>query len=420
MKRGSRHVLVVSGLAGLALEAVVVRRWVCTVRKELYRHRQVIAAAASTSHDWLWETDLDGVITYSSGGVEALLGYRADEVVGLRIPDLLLRDADRETAGRITRATIADGSGWQDLEFDWRHRDGSLVMLQSSAVALRDLKGRVVGLRGTRRLVDEGLHTQELVEAARRRVAEVLATRSVDIALQPIVSLTSGRLSGVEALARFHDGRDPSSWFNDAREAGQSRALDEMTFTAALSLFGSLPPSIYLSVNAGPDLLLDPGFTERLQNSGVPLDRLVIEVTEHARVSDYRALDAALTTLREAGVRFAIDDTGAGYASLRHVIELRPDIIKIDRALIVNLDEDRARRSLVTALVLLALELGASVIGEGVETLDQLQMLATLGVDHVQGYLLAVPTIDPSDWHTWTGREWINDFPVEFPPTAHT
>ena len=227
------------------------------------------------------------------------------------------------------------------------------------------------------------------------------------MALQPIVDLTSGRVLGVEALARFHDGRSPDAWFADARDAGRTGDLDELTFNAALPLLGLIPDSVYLSVNASPELLMDAGFVERLHESALPLARMVIEITEHARVADYADLNAALTPLRARGVRFAIDDTGAGYASLSHVLQLNPDIIKLDRALIANLDDDRARRSLVTALVLLALDIGASVTGEGVETDTQKDTLATLGVDQAQGYLLARPTTDRNVWQGWCRRSWV-------------
>jgi EAL domain-containing protein (putative c-di-GMP-specific phosphodiesterase class I) len=104
-------------------------------------------------------------------------------------------------------------------------------------------------------------------------------------------------------------------------------------------------------------------------------------------------------------VRLAVDDTGAGYASLNHVLQVRPDIIKLDRTLIAGLTEDRARRSLVTALVLLGLDIGASLTGEGTETLQQLDALNTLGVEHAQGYALARPTTDRQMW--LTGRSEI-------------
>lgn len=239
-----------------------------------------------------------------------------------------------------------------------------------------------------------------------RRVSAVLRAGSVDVALQPIVSLADGRLVGVEALARFPDGRGPGSWFADATACGRVGQLDELTFTAALDLLPQIPASAYLSVNANPGLLLDAGFRRRLLDRGIPLERLVVEITEHSRVGDYDQLNAALDALRAHGVRFAIDDTGAGYASLQHVLQLRPDIIKLDRSLVAGLDTDRARRSLITALVLLALDIGATMVGEGVETSAELDALATLGVDHVQGYLLGEPTLGAGAWQRWWAEPW--------------
>jgi PAS domain S-box-containing protein len=374
-------------------------------RRELSRRDQRIAAAAATSHDWVWESDAEDRITYSNDAVTSLLGYQPTELVGVHNTDLLFSEADRATAVRMREgadgSSVGRRSGWQDVEFDWRHRDGSRVTLQGSAVSIRDRNGKVVGFRGTRRLVTEDLHPRELVMAARQRIAHVLTSGDVGVALQPIRDLTTGQVAGVEALARFRDGRSPDLWFRDAHETGQTCELDELTFQQSLARLHLLPEPVYLSVNAGPALLMKPAFRESILTSGMPLHRLVIEITEHARVASYTDLNRALATLREGGVRFAIDDTGAGYASLSHVLELNPDIIKLDRALIHSLEHDRARRSLVTALVLLALDVGASVTGEGVETAGQLETLTTLGVDQAQGYFLARPTTDPDTWQSW-------------------
>jgi EAL domain-containing protein (putative c-di-GMP-specific phosphodiesterase class I) len=125
-------------------------------------------------------------------------------------------------------------------------------------------------------------------------------------------------------------------------------------------------------------------------------------------VGCYADLQRALSELRGRGVRVAVDDTGAGYASLSHVLQLRPSIIKIDRSLITDLSTDRARRSLVTALVLLGLDLGATVTGEGIETLDERSTLADLGVGFGQGYLFARPSTNRSDWQQWASRNWLS------------
>ncbi len=245
--------------------------------------------------------------------------------------------------------------------------------------------------------------------AARHRVADLVDQRGVEIALQPIIDLATGRLVGAEALARFPDGRCADTWFEEASTTGQALDLDRLAFTSACRASSALPEGCYLSVNATPELLLSGNLVATLVEQHVPLHRLVIEVTEHVKISSYGDLKACLLELRERGARLAIDDTGAGYASFNHVLQLRPDIIKIDRSLIADLTEDPARRSLVTALVLLALDLDATVVAEGVETASELTTLGALGVDYAQGYLLARPSTDRLRWERWTDPDRVWD-----------
>ena len=122
---------------------------------------------------------------------------------------------------------------------------------------------------------------------------------------------------------------------------------------------------------------------------------LVIEITEHAAVDDYEALATALRRHRAAGLRIAVDDAGAGYASLRHILKLRPDFIKIDLSLVRDIHLDPVRQALVTALVTFASTVGAVLVAEGVEAQAELDMLVGLGVRHMQGYLLCPPCTDP-------------------------
>jgi PAS domain S-box-containing protein len=404
------------GLVATAVAVVagaVVGRALLRARTDLAQRQQILDASAATSGEWQWESDVDGVITFSSPGVSGLLGYQADEVVGRSAFELLHDDGESSDAHRLLTKHLSSRTGWGDAVLRWRHRDGSPVMLHGSAVAITDPKGQVVGYRGARRLAADVAPSHLEIADRRERIDAVLATRDVDMALQPLVSLVTGEVSGVEALARFRDGRGPDQWFADASACGRAKELDELTFMAALTHFETVPDPVYLSVNAGPELLVDPSFRRRLFESGAPLDRLFVEITEHVRVADYPALNAAVACLREKGVRFAIDDTGAGYASLNHVLQLRPETIKLDRALIDGVDTDPARRSLVTALVLLALEIGASVTGEGVETEDQLSALSTLGVDQAQGYLLARPSTDLADHESWWHRRWVGSLAVE-------
>jgi PAS domain S-box-containing protein len=386
--------------------AVALGRSLYDARRELHRQRQAIAADASTSEGWLWEADAGHRFTYSSAGVVDLLGYQPEEMLG-RSALSLLRPDQAPTAERLFEQSLRGRTGWTDVDFVWSHKDGSPVVLHGTAAPILDERGRVIGYRGIRRKVTEAMAAERTLAAARRRLRDLLADPAVTIALQPIVDLGTGRLAGVEALARFADGRGPDEWFGDARATGMSCELDRLTFGAALDLLPNLPPRCYLSVNASPELLIQSSIVDELLATTVPLDRLVIEVTEHVKISSYPDLLAALAKLRQRGVRLAIDDTGAGYASFNHVLQLRPDVIKIDRSLIADITGDPARRSLVTALVLLALDLGATVTGEGVETPSELETLATLGVDCGQGYLLGRPSDDGQQWTGWFTRNWL-------------
>jgi len=239
------------------------------------------------------------------------------------------------------------------------------------------------------------------------RTEQVLADRdALQIALQPIVDIESDRWVGVEALARFPDNDPPERWFAEAHEAGIGVALEKRVVQDALLLLAHLPPDVRLSVNASPALILDPGFAEIMHGLGADRERVTIEITEHAAVARYEDIRAALLPDRECGLRLAVDDTGAGYASFAHVLLLRPDVIKLDRSLLVDIAHDGARRAFVTAIVLLALELDAEVTAEGVETGVELDVLRSLGVDTVQGYLLARPSVEPGDWAGWAVRNW--------------
>jgi EAL domain-containing protein (putative c-di-GMP-specific phosphodiesterase class I) len=393
------------------LAAGCIARGLLRTRSELNRSQQVLAADLATTGDWVWETNTQHRLTFSSPGVETLLGYPPQLLLGTTSAELIADDHEFNKALKGTPSATGLRSAWTETRSIWVHRDGHHVELEGWSTALLDERGRLVGFRGRRRAVDTGDRNPAQESAARLAVEEVLRSGDFDIALQPIVSLATGRLAGFEALARFRDGRDPASWFGDARACGLSVELEQLAFTTAAHLLAELPEPAYLSVNAGPALIINPQFARDLAGSSLPLERLVIEITEHARVTDYAGLRDAIKPLRRLGAQVAIDDTGAGYASLRHIVELRPDIIKLDRMLLAGLEDDSARGWLVTALVMLALDIGASVTAEGVETRAQLGALATLGVDNVQGYLLGKPSAELSRWRQWFDTRWPVDGP---------
>jgi EAL domain-containing protein (putative c-di-GMP-specific phosphodiesterase class I) len=232
------------------------------------------------------------------------------------------------------------------------------------------------------------------------RITDLIAAEQLDIALQPIFDVHTGRCLGVEALSRFPAAYgDTGEVFESAYSVGLGLPLERLALTRAISLLPDLPPHQYLSVNLTPRVayeLNDVGAA-----SAEMLPNLVLEITEHAAVESYSELRSSLQAVREQGLRLAIDDAGAGYASLKHVVELAPDIIKIDRSLVDGVSTDRARRSVVSAFVLLALDLGATVVAEGVECRADLEAVEDLGVDAAQGYLLARPSTSRRQLQKW-------------------
>jgi EAL domain-containing protein (putative c-di-GMP-specific phosphodiesterase class I) len=178
-------------------------------------------------------------------------------------------------------------------------------------------------------------------------------------------------------------------WFAEAAELGLGLLLEMASVRAALALLPELPEPLYVSVNVSPSTLSSGELLQAL--SEVDAGRVLVEVTEHSSVADYDALLAGADVLRRMGARIAVDDAGAGYASFRHILVLRPDVIKFDREMVTQLDVDPARRALVGALVSFAAQMGATLVAEGVETPGELDVLAQLGVSCGQGYYLARP-----------------------------
>lgn len=228
-------------------------------------------------------------------------------------------------------------------------------------------------------------------EAKRDRIASAIEREEYAVVYQPIWKVSTQRLLGFEALARFSRPpmRSPDLWFAEAAEVGLRGALELAVARTALSRLNSFPLSMYISVNVSPELVLSGELTRDLRD--LPAERIVLEITEHAQIKDYDRLREALGPLRDRGVRIAVDDAGAGYSSLQHILQLRPDLIKLDMSLTRNIDGDSARHALATALVGFAVSTGCSIIAEGVETASELKALRAIGVEKAQGYFLGGP-----------------------------
>jgi EAL domain-containing protein (putative c-di-GMP-specific phosphodiesterase class I) len=224
------------------------------------------------------------------------------------------------------------------------------------------------------------------------RIENVLAhDSSLAMVFQPIVDVTEHSIVGVEALSRFAGKplRSPDLWFEEAASVGLGPTLEMKAITAALAQAMRLPDEAFLAINVSPELLLS-GKLDYLTEDPI-CERLVFELTEHVVVDDYGPIRNRIARFREHGARIAIDDTGAGFSSMRHILLLQPEIIKLDQSLTHGVDHDPARRALASALVSFAKDIGSDLIAEGVETADELLTLERLGAQWVQGFHIARP-----------------------------
>ena len=243
-------------------------------------------------------------------------------------------------------------------------------------------------------LLSSHLDETQTARAVHEQLTDIIDAERLDVAAQPIISLRDGDCLGIEALSRFPSmAAGPAEVFAAADRAGLGVELERLAVRRALPLLDLLEPEQFLTVNLSPAAAATLS-VRAATYANLPLSRLVVEITEHSMIDGYDDLRELLRPLRQRGLRVAVDDAGAGYASLRHVVELRPDFIKIDRDLIHGIADDHARRVTVSAFVLLALDLNATVIAEGLEQPRDLATLCDLGVDAAQGYLLGKPTTD--------------------------
>jgi EAL domain-containing protein (putative c-di-GMP-specific phosphodiesterase class I)/CheY-like chemotaxis protein len=225
----------------------------------------------------------------------------------------------------------------------------------------------------------------------RERLERILADRGYTMVFQPILDLGTSEVVGMEALARFlaFPHRAPDAWIAEADTVGLLAEVELALARAALDELDRIRPPTYLAVNVSPQTAASNELRELIE--GRDARRIVLEMTEHLPVEDYDVMREALGVLRPMGVRFAVDDAGAGFASLRHIVRLSPDFIKLDVTLTKRIDIDPVRQALAVALTSFADQVGANVIAEGVESAADLDALRTAGIRFAQGFLLGEP-----------------------------
>jgi len=252
----------------------------------------------------------------------------------------------------------------------------------------RAVVGGIVDELASQMRQDEGERLRR--EARRDEIGRFVNGNEISMVYQPILDLRTLAVVGMEALARFRSppAFTPERWFEEADALDLGVELELAAIRRALEALRQLPDDVYLSVNASHRAAMSPEVTAMLTPHA---PRIVVEITEHEPVQDYPQLADALAKLRRLGARIAIDDAGAGFASLRHTLQLAPDILKLDISLTRDIDADRAKRALAASLITFANETGMLIVAEGIETAAELHALLELGVPFGQGFYLAEP-----------------------------
>jgi EAL domain-containing protein (putative c-di-GMP-specific phosphodiesterase class I) len=247
-----------------------------------------------------------------------------------------------------------------------------------------------------RRTLSAGADERAHDELMRARIEGVLSDSAMTPFYQPVVDIDTMVTVGHEALARFAEPheRGPAGWFADAFRVGLGVELEWLAAIRSLAALASAPPPTFLAINMSPATILHLAEQHLCEEELCP--QIVIELTEHVPLEDYAAVHRALRGIREHGARLAADDLGSGYAGFRHLISLKPDIIKLDMSLVRGIHSNRGARALASALVAFAADVGAAVIAEGVEEAAELSGLRDIGVLMAQGYYLGRPAPLPA------------------------
>ena len=353
------------------------------------------------------------ILGFSGPGVLVPLGSSGrlgqEELVGRPLPRARSRHLYERALEGAWAETVAQPEGGEG-----RERPVELGDVDSALYAPITSAGRLIGLLavGTaaspsledfthrlptvvdyavvcRALLAPALSSRRQEAESKRAIRRVILRHAFAPVFQPIVHLEDGVVLGYEALTRFEDGTRPDVRFAEADALGLGIELEESCLQAAIEAAPALPDSSWLSLNVSPDLLLDAARVDGLLRAR---DRpVVLEVTEHVPVDEYATLRDSMDRL-VATTRFAIDDVGAGFASFRHIVELRPDYVKLDLALVRSIEADAMRQAVVTGLRYFADRTACTLIAEGVETPAERDTLRDLGVLFGQGYLLGRPT----------------------------
>jgi PAS domain S-box-containing protein len=368
------------------------------------RERELLAEIVQSSDDAIMSGAADGTVTSWNPGAERLYGFEADEVLGVKVGDLIIPPSHSGEEMRMIHQVFA-GQRVDNYETQRRHKDGHLIDVSVTASAIRDDAGEPVGLSViTRDITERKRRESELlanVEAYEwlRRVRTALNDDRFVLYSQPIVETRSRRVVREELLLRMlSDRRDghviaPGAFLPVAEEFGMIGEIDRWVIQEGIALLGGQRE---IAINLSGHSIGDPSITKLIESVIRDLEvdpsKLTIEITETALVQDMKAARAFTDRLERLGCALALDDFGTGYGSFTYLKHLPVQYIKIDTDFIRELPRNPADRQIVRSIVGVAKGFGIKTIAEGVEDQETLELLLDFGIDFAQGYHIDRPS----------------------------
>jgi EAL domain-containing protein (putative c-di-GMP-specific phosphodiesterase class I) len=231
-------------------------------------------------------------------------------------------------------------------------------------------------------------------------IQQIISEKSIILLAQPIIDVSTSETRALEMLTRGPKGtvlEFPLQLFSIARQTGHLYDLEMLVFEKALQQIKSTKCKHDIFINFTPLTLGNMRFTRDIKNliqqyKGISPKQIVFEVTERDSIEEIKDFNYNIKVLRLMGFRIAVDDTGSGYASLNTISEIMPDVIKIDRSVIENIDKNSLKESMLKGLLMVAKEAGSLVVAEGIENAEEASVLTRNNVDLAQGYFYARPT----------------------------
>lgn len=235
----------------------------------------------------------------------------------------------------------------------------------------------------------------------KQRLQEIISQGRIVTRYQPILRMDNESLLGYEALSKGVNGTGlelADELFAAAREHGLDGELDRLCRTKALEHSRRVPKEAKVFVNTLPGTVNDPEFRghhliHSLEAVGLEPERIVLEITEKLVIENYNLFSETMSYYTDLGMRFAVDDLGAGYSGLEAVARLKPAYLKVDTGLVRDIHTSRVHQEMIKAILFLGKAINATVIAEGIQTDEEKETLQRLGVEYGQGYFLARPVL---------------------------